>query len=388
MSNAPFPAIADDRFYLEISSTPNTSEHSYSTAGAYQRAFFNQQCLDGILTWLKEEISANARVYPSNTALPSIWEVVNGTAITVDNLRLVLVPTLAIDGDELRVPQEWVDIPEFVADYYLAVMLNPDEEWMSIYGYTTHQKLKTIAAYDAGDRTYSLDSDDLIPDINVLWVSRQYSQENLRAEITALPNLPKAQADNLLQRLGKQDIKFPRLQVPFTLWGALLAHGGWRQYLYELRQGITQESIQQRSLTKWLQDGLQNGVSDFAQLFGWNQKMIRLRTGMRGNAPILGFSRQLEIAGNPYELCVFPFGNPESQAWRFELRSVAVGGQIPIGFKLRLLTEDLQPFDNNEDMAIAAVDSLYLDVIVEPGEAIIWETEPLAEGCDREILQF
>lgn len=382
MFNTPFPLIIDsNKFYLEISQISDTSEQSYSTAGASQRALINQQCLDAFLPWLRAEISSNARVYPNAATLPSLWEVVNGTAIDLDNLRLVLIPTLAMDGDELRVPQEWVDIPEFVADYYLAVMVNPDENWMSIFGYSTHQQLKTMGAYDPGDRTYSLESEDLIPDINVLWVSRLYSQENLRAEVSPLPVLPKNQADNLLQRLGNANIKFPRLQVPFTLWGALLTHGGWRQQLYELRQGI----VQQQSIQQWLQDGL----SDFAQQLGWNAKMMRLRSGMRSQeTPILGLFRQIEIANNFYELRVFSSGNPESQTWRFELRSVNPESNIPVGFKLRLLTEDLQPFENNEDTATITVDLLYVEVMVEPGEGIVWETEPLPQDYNKEILRF
>jgi Protein of unknown function (DUF1822) len=386
MFNPPFPSIIDsNQFYLEISPTSDTVDQSYSTVGACQRALINQQCSDAFLRWLREEISPNARIYPSLATLPSFWEVVNGTTIIVDNSRLVLIPTLAMDGDELRVPQEWVDIPEFVADYYLAVIVNPDEGWMSIFGYTSHQRLKTMGVYDATDRTYSLDSEDLIQDINVLWVSRQYSQEHLRAEVSPLTVLAKTQADNLLQRLGNPDIKFPRLQVPFTLWGAFFTHGGWRQHLYELRQGIKQQQSIQQSIQQWLQDG----VPEFAQKLGWNTKMIYLHSGIRSReARILGLSQQLQIAGNPYELCVFPNGNPESQIWRFELRSLTPESYIPIGFKLRLLTEDLQTFENNEDKVTTTTDLLYVEVMVGSGEGLVWETEPLPENYNREILRF
>ncbi|PSO81051.1 MAG: hypothetical protein BRC41_15925 [Cyanobacteria bacterium QH_9_48_43] len=51
-------------------------------------------------------------------ALPSFWEVVNGTAIALSGVRLVLIPSEAADLSELRVPQEWVDIPSWGGDYY------------------------------------------------------------------------------------------------------------------------------------------------------------------------------------------------------------------------------------------------------------------------------
>ena len=60
--------------------------------------------------------------------------------------------------------------------------------------------------------------------------------------------------------------------------------------------------------------------------------------------------------------------------WRFELRNAAISAAIPGGFKLRLLTEDLQPFPNNEDVATTAVEQLYMEVALETGESIVWET--------------
>ncbi|MEH2389982.1 MAG: DUF1822 family protein [Nostoc sp.] len=383
MFNAPPPFTIDSQqLYLEIPQSPEKQEQPYSTAGACQRGWINQKCLQAFLPWFKEEIAPTARVYPNSAALPSFWEVVNGTAITFDRDRLVLIPTLAIDGDELRVPQEWVDIPEWVADYYIAVQVNPDEGWMKIFGYTTHQILKTKGVYDAGDRTYSLESEDLIPDINVLWVTRQLNHsEALRAEIAPLAPIAKTQAENLLERLGDPDVKFPRLAVPFSLWGALVAHGGWRKKLSELRQGL---------LIQWsIPQCLQTGVANLAQQWGWEKReFVVVPTGMRSAEPFLGLSRQIIVAQDTYELRILPKSASEDYVWRFEFQSTTPGGQIPAGFKLRLLTEDLQAFENNQDTATTPVNMLYLEVILELGEGLVWEIEPAPEDYDREILRF
>ncbi|MEH2416308.1 DUF1822 family protein [Nostoc sp.] len=383
MLNAPPPFTIDSQhLYLEIPQSPEVQEQPYSTPGAYQRGWINQTCLQAFLPWFKEEIAPTARVYPNSAALPSFWEVVNGTAITFDRDRLVLIPTLAIDDDELRVPQEWVDIPEWAADYYVAVQVNADDGWMKIFGYTTHQILKTKGVYDPGDRTYSLESEDLIPDINVLWVTRQLNQpEALRAEIAPLNSIAKTQAENLLERLGDRDLKFPRLVVPFSLWGALLAHSGWRKKLYELRQGL----LIQWSIPQWLQ----TGVTNLAQQWGWEKReFVVVAAIMRSAERFLGLSRQIIVAEHTYELRIFPKTASEDYVWRFELQSTTPGGQIPAGFKLRLLTEDLQAFENNEDTATTPVDMLYLEVILELGEGLVWEIEPAPEDYDREILRF
>ncbi len=380
LNSTPPLDIDSHHLYLEIPQF-QVQEQTYSTPGADQRAWINQLCLQAFLPWFREEIDSSAKVYPNTAALPSFWEVVNGTAITFNTSRLVLIPTLAMDGDELRVQQEWVDIPEWVADYYIAVQVNPDDGWMKIFGYTTHKILKEKGVYDISDRTYSLESEDLIQDINVLWVTRQINYpEALQTEIAPLDYIPQTQAENLLGRLSNPDVKFPRLAVPFPLWGSLIAHGGWRKKLYESRLSVSQWSISQ-----WLQ----TEIANLAQFWGWEKREFAMvTTGMRSTQRVLGLSRQLIIADDTYELRIFPNGAPESRIWRFELQSVTPGSQIPVGFKLRLLTEDLQPFENNEDTAINPVDILYLEVILEPGEGLVWETEPISEDYEREILWF
>ncbi|MDZ8185746.1 MAG: DUF1822 family protein [Nostoc sp. ChiSLP02] len=385
MFNISADLVLDRNLLLEIVQTSPYLEQSYSTNGGRQRAWVNQACVETFLAWLKAEITPNARVFPNTAILPSFWEFVNGTTINFDDARLVLIPTLAIDVDELRIPQEWVDIPEWVADYYLAVQFNPDEGWMRVFGYTTHQQVKTLGVYDAGDRTYSLEFEDLIPDLNVLWVNRQFhTEETRRVPVEPLPPLPQTQANNLLARLSNADIKFPRLEVPFSLWASLIVHGGWRQRLYELRQGIAQPA----SIGQWLQEG----VSNFAQQLGWQlQQFTALPSGMRSretSVSVLGLSRQIIVAENTYELRIFPQGNPEEQIWRWELRSANRENMIPAGFQLRLLTEDLQTFPNNEDIATTPVEELYVEVMLEPGEGLVWEVIPCPVEYEWEILRF
>ena len=347
-------------------------------------AYLNQLCLSALLPWLRDEV-AQTQVWPNVAALPSFWTVVNGTALTMGTLRLVLVPTEAIDTAELRVPQEWVDLPSWVADYYLAVQVEPDESMARVWGYASHHQLKNQGHYDAVDRTYSLTQDQVLGDLSVLGLARQMGiAATSRAEVTAIAPIRSEQAQNLINRLGHRAVTTPRLAVPFALWGALLEHGGWRQELYERRQGLpTQRSVQQ-----WLRTGIS------ALLDGWEQialqpAVVGARGGVRGgetDTPTLGLSRRLTIVGQPYELQILP--TTMVATWRFELRPITTGGLIPAGFKLRLLTEDLQPFLDNETTATTAVELLYLEVALEPGEGIVWEVEPMPEGSDREILRF
>ena len=350
----------------------------FSAPSCRWNAYLNQFCQGAFLPWLREEY-AQAKVWPNSTASPSFWEVVNGSAINLDDTRLILVPSETIDLSELRVPQEWIDIPSWAGDYYLAAQVEPDSGWVRIWGIATHQQLKTRGSYDASDRTYCLDGDDLIKDINVLWVARQLCpDEQTRAAIAPIPTLTTAQAENLISRLGSSDIVTPRLAVPFELWGALLEHGGWRQRLYQQRLGV----VDQWSILQWLR----SGVSEVAQQLGWEQVGFQPSlAGARGTAPDV-LSRQLTIAGIACELRIIP-NDLEKRIWRFELQTSSDEG-IPKGVKLRLLTEDLQTFENNEAVAKTTVNRLYIEVALEAGEGLVWEIDPVPENYDREILRF
>jgi Protein of unknown function (DUF1822) len=362
--------------WLEIPDRPRRVP-DFSTSGAQWRATVNQMCWDAVVPWIQEEYTRSVK-QSSLRVWENVWEFVNGTKVEGTDLNWVMIPSTAIDQSELRVPQEWVDIPAWRGDYYFAVRVNPDENGLMIWGYTTHYQLKNHGRYDASDRTYSLTEEYLIQDINVLWVSEQMSSSgNLQTDTAPIPLLPIAQARSLLERLGDSSVIFPRLAVPFSLWAALMAHPAWRQQLYERRQGNRPNSVLQ-----WLQTGL----SDWAERSGWGVAEVAAVQGVRSRelGAELGLLRSLLIGEQSYELRVFPVGLPESNTWRFELRRSE--GLVAAGIVLRLLSEDLQPFEHNEDRAVAESDRLYVDVIVEPQEGLVWEIEPAPEGYLQEIL--
>ena len=201
-------------------------------------AYLNRVCLKTVLAWLQDDNLPDAQMWLGLSALPTIWEFVNGAALTIGTERWILIPSESIE-DDFEVPQEWVDIPSWAGDYYLGIQVRPDGEGIRIWGYTTHRELKTGGSYDADDRLYGLDAGQMIQDMSALEVVRsRWTTTQTRAEVAALPALPTAQAENLVQRLGNTSVGFPRLAVPFTLWGALLESDTWRQKLYEQRSGL------------------------------------------------------------------------------------------------------------------------------------------------------
>jgi hypothetical protein len=231
---------------------------------------------------------------------------------------------------------------------------------------------------DLEARLYELDEMALNLEFGGLWVAQELCPaEVTQGAIAPLDVLPLAQVENLITRLAAA--VNPRLQVQFATWAGLMAHGGWRSRLARRRWGLDEG----RSLVDWLRSGV--------AAMGWDRVSFQAAAvgarGEGGTAEIVGMARQVTVANQTYELQVFPV-DLVNNVWRFGLRNWAIGGMVPVGVTLRLLTEDLQGFEGNVDRADAVVDGLFVDVALEPGEGVVWEMEPLPEGYEREILRF
>lgn len=166
------------------------------------------------------------------------------------------------------------------------------------------------------------------------------------------------------------------------------------------RMGIPATIIDVRR--EWsVQEWLQHGISTAAQQLGWRRielEPVALSYGAESrpsgdrNLSARAISRQLEIEGQRYELRVFlsPESTSERTLWRIQLQNLNPAGEIPSGFKLRLLTEDRNPFEGNEDTSATAEKELYIDVYLEPEEGLILETEPSPDQLfsGTEVLRF
>ncbi|MEA5573486.1 DUF1822 family protein [Calothrix sp. UHCC 0171] len=208
----------------------------YSNDASRWNAFLNLLSQNVVSTWLKNELDLSQ---PITLSSPDTWEFVNGTSfsfadISIADKRIVIIPSEAIDNQEFSVPKEWIDIPKFVADYYLAVQIIPDELSLLIWGFTTHIDLKTQGEYDAIERTYSLHKDDLIQDINTFIVSLEICPQQ-REVIPALPKISTNEAEYFIHKLSQRSLYLPRLDMDFCKWEALLENDAWRQKLYRNR---------------------------------------------------------------------------------------------------------------------------------------------------------
>ncbi|HEY9296996.1 MAG TPA: DUF1822 family protein, partial [Phormidium sp.] len=231
--------------YLDLHILPAEQENAWQQAQCHSNpisrynAYLNRLCVGTFLKWIEEWLAeeksiATPSLWPNEESLPAIWEVVTGTAIQFGQTRLVLIPSDSADTKELCVPQEWVDHPQWAADYYLAGAINLDEDEdefsLQVCGFTTHRKLKNDGKYHHKERTYSLPIEALTENLSVMQITFGLS---VREEVAELPILSEAEVTKLLQVLGDSSLYSPRLQidVPFEKWAALLGNDQWIQQL-------------------------------------------------------------------------------------------------------------------------------------------------------------
>lgn len=241
------PTIAEiDKLCLQIS--PAVQDKAWEEAQkqsnpiARYQAYMNYVCLHTFLEWLKEWLEETGVDKPTvwhEHDLANIWEFVNGSAILLGETRLVLIPADATEMEDLSVPREWVDNPNWKADYYLAVAVNLDgdesECWIELCGFATHRQLYHEGCYNEGDRTYRLEMKDLTTDLMVMDLTLGL---HLQRKVKDLPRLLKSEAEKMLRQLSESLVSSPKLRLTvdsFEKWLALLDNDELRRELYHLR---------------------------------------------------------------------------------------------------------------------------------------------------------
>jgi Protein of unknown function (DUF1822) len=266
---------------------PIIADGRYSNETARNNAELNQICLQKTQAWLTEIGIASTPTF-SSAQMDSIWDVVTGFALTVGNRRLIIIPSDKFDREELSVPQEWVDIPTWMGDYYLAVQIDLDEQTMNIWGYTSHRTLRETGTFDRIDRMYSISSDFIIGDLDILWMAQQLDLQ----EITTVPPIPSLNSNRStteIDRLSQPSPYSPRLDLDFNTWAAILSSNELRENLHQRRlqvatlQAVTTPRL---SLTEWLRSefnqALEQGWQIGNAIMGGEAAMMRNLAVVRG----------------------------------------------------------------------------------------------------------
>jgi hypothetical protein len=319
----------------------NTSRYN-----AYLNHIVVHTFLNFLKEWLSEESTPQPQILPHEDSLPSIWEVVNGTVIGLGEKRIVLIPSETSYLEELCVPQEWVDIPSFAGDYYLAVQVNlgidENESWMSVRGFTTHRQLKYIANNQA--RTYLMPVEHLTENLTVMQVIQDI---DVRSPIPQLSTLSETEAQRLLQLLGNPAIYSPREHnIPFEKWASLIDNNLWRQQLYHRRIGMLNENAQPvANLSNWLRNVFEVGwqsiniINSESQIaFAFRQREVHIKGAAAQRVKLIDLGMQL---GNQCVALLLGLSQEEQHKVGIRVQLHPANGEnfLPTNIKLTLLSQ-------------------------------------------------
>jgi Protein of unknown function (DUF1822) len=316
------------------------SDLAWQRATAYRASlvrwnfYLNQIATELLAEYLQEDFPQIQIWLETN-----IWQFVNGSILQLNDKRIVLLPSKAIDNSELVIAQEWLDIPDWAGDYFIAVQIDPDTEMLHCWGYLTHQMMKSKALYDPIDRTYHLDAHHLIADVSGLWAIQELNPtEVTQTAIAPLASVNPVQAENLLQRLAT--VPNPRLEIPFALWGALVSDRSWRERLVALQQGETAEiATATNRLGDWLQNVFATGWQAVEDFLGADAELALRQAATV--PPIVRRVKAFELADKVLLLLVSIEAEADDRlAIQVQLRTIDRVSTLPPELTLSLLSID------------------------------------------------
>jgi hypothetical protein len=246
-----------------------TENQNYQTASGRWQTYLNRLAARVFSRYISEEpdFIEPPRLWQEEKEQVNLCQWVNGTAIDLDSMRLVLIPSDEDELDELRVPQEWVELEDWVGHYYLAVQLDLEECYIQVLGFAEHQQLREQGRYDPLDQTYVLAEEDLIEDLNVMWVAREVSISLVTVH-GSLVSLSNVDPEEILEQVSLGNFVIPRLEIPFPQWGALLSQASWRRSLSACGQSPSTQTASTPliNLKQWFQQEFAAGWQALDQL--------------------------------------------------------------------------------------------------------------------------
>ncbi|BAQ62094.1 hypothetical protein GM3708_2500 [Geminocystis sp. NIES-3708] len=171
----------------------------------------------------------------------SIWEFINGNAIDIDSSRIILIPIETQDKIEFSIPEEWLKIPQWVGNYYIAVEVNLEENYLNFAGYISYEDVNNYGKLDSFNHCYDLPYECLETDLNLICLEYEYGWDSI-PQILPLPFLSSPIKQNLFKEI--QDNLSSCLLVNFGHWLSLLSDNKTRYQLFASRKSV--------NLSEWL----------------------------------------------------------------------------------------------------------------------------------------
>ncbi len=273
--------------YLTLNFSPSDSQQAWDKAQIYTNdisrwnAYLNLLCLSVLENYWQEENENNISI-PDNS---NLWEFINGSKINFGNKCFIIIPEDTLDTAEFSIPQEWVDLPNLIGDYYLAVQILPDDSYLRVWGGIFHDDIQVSASYDSISRTYDLDRYCLTEEISILSALKELNNIEKKSP-KKLVTLTNNKVDILIDLLSEPEIDLPRLEIDFQQWGCLFNDNNYLKKLYQqrlkkARKATTTSAGEFKNkyikLSNWFNQQIETGWQTIDELLMFNRTAYTLR---------------------------------------------------------------------------------------------------------------
>jgi hypothetical protein len=337
--------LTPDSIWLEIPT--DIQEESWAKSAALtdastrQRVYINLLCQQVILNYLQSEIPSASLVENQE----DFWQLgVNGFALKLGGKLVIVIARETLDIEAMEIPQEWVDIPQLIGDYYLAVQVNTAENYLRIWGYTSHKDIKEKGQYLKRNLNYSLPRNQVKSRLNsfLLETEAEPSPVTIDSQIV-IKKLSLDRLTNLLDILANPELIFPRKAIAFEEWATVIVNNNWRKILITCRQKPPVK------LTNWFAD---NFPIDWQSLVNFNS--LPLVPAFKNTEIKRIKDLGLELLGNPLALMITIGKIQDNFSVQASVYSTGERTTLPPQLKLIILTETGEIFqevnakDNDE----------------------------------------
>jgi Protein of unknown function (DUF1822) len=230
------------------------------------KAELDRYWIDKISKYLTDLGLVVKSIFPSEDLYRSfVSKAMDGFALSVSGIKVMFIPSHDLDLAGFEIQQEWVDLTNWAADYYVPIQIDREHNYLHLWGFISHRSIQKTATLDRTLRSYEIDASDLIEDLQVLWMSCELASDreltSERGKITPLAPLSTSAAKDSIDRLRQHSSLFsPRLVLPFEQWGAIIDNPEYLNLYLNPAPAITK-------IASWFRDRL--STSDTILERGW-----------------------------------------------------------------------------------------------------------------------
>lgn len=290
-------AIAIDPQYL--TKVQSEADAKMPNATAKHNYILNSLCLDAVSNWLEENIleEDEAIAIPKSEYLEASWSVVTGTEITLDSMKIAVIPQANSDIAGIEIPREWVDIPQWIPDYYLAAQVDLEQKTIWLWGYVHSNTVRQQGNLDRTHQHYTLPLEKMSLDLELFGITHQLIKPPQPSpHSSTAKNIDKQEA---LEKLSEPSPFSPRLNLSFETWLALIGDRQWCQELYKQRCLNSQSKSSVTKLIQWLKSEvtstLDSGWKELNEIFPPSINTAQPAFALRSDKDLQNYAKKVKI---------------------------------------------------------------------------------------------